>query len=147
MTNRHWKRKEWVYLHSKVGGIFRPEAGLGVNTNWQAIDTGSQREWNIFPGPRGADSKRHFESEAAEMVVNVKPNSAGVRGVGGRCLSSHITNHLKDFSISAKFISACERWKKSALASRNVCDVHEFGLWQTTGEREVFAVGAQCYKC
>ncbi len=45
--------------------------------------------------------------------------------------------------LSAKFISACESWKKSALASRDVCDVHEFGLWQTTGEREAFALGAQ----
>jgi len=27
------KREERVYLHLKDGGIFHPEAGLGVNTN------------------------------------------------------------------------------------------------------------------
>ncbi len=64
----------------------------------------------------------------------------GVGGVDGQ--SSRISKPQR-LLLSAKFISACESWKKSALASRDVCDVHEFGLWQTTGEREAFALGAQ----
>lgn len=124
------KREERVYLHLKDGGIFRPEASLGVNTNWQAIDS--------FHG---------CEQQTVSIISRAKQQrwlwmwSRTAPRWGRDGLSSHISN-LKDFSISAKFISACERWKKSALASRNVCDIHEFGLWQTTGESVLSTIPA-----
>lgn len=135
-----------------------------INQHWKKRRTSLsplERWWHLSPGGRlrckhKLTGYRHRESarmrsfhgcEQETVTVSVIFRAKQQRWLwmwswtalrwGWDGLSSHISN-LKDFSISAKFISACERWKKSALASRNVCDVHEFGLWQTAGESEVF---------
>lgn len=123
IANQHWD--EFITT-IKMGSISDPEAGLNINTNWQALHSRSQREWNVFPRLRAEDGNRHFQSETAVMAVNVKANRAGI---------SHFKPQRLD--ISAKFIWACERWKKSALASCNVCDAHGFRIWQRNWEREV----------